>query len=106
MMGAKNHCVILPDADPEVALNQLLGAAFGAAGQRCMAASVAVLVGEASNWLTDFVERAKRLKVNSGTDRKAALGPLVSPTAQKRGERLIPQGAAEGSKNTGQSPGR
>ncbi|KOQ42057.1 aldehyde dehydrogenase family protein, partial [Achromobacter xylosoxidans] len=44
MMGAKNHCVILPDADPEVALNQLLGAAFGAAGQRCMASSVAVLV--------------------------------------------------------------
>ena len=47
MMGAKNHCVVLPDADPDVALNQLLGAAFGAAGQRCMASSVAVLVGDA-----------------------------------------------------------
>ena len=51
MMGAKNHCVVLPDADPDVALNQLLGAAFGAAGQRCMASSVAVLVGDARNWL-------------------------------------------------------
>ena len=49
MMGAKNHCVVLPDADPDVAL--LLGAAFGAAGQRCMASSVAVLVGDARNWL-------------------------------------------------------
>src|SRR5690606_11420070 len=51
MMGAKNHCVILPDADREVALNQLVGAAFGAAGQRCMATSVAVMVGQAKDWL-------------------------------------------------------
>ncbi|MVW77874.1 CoA-acylating methylmalonate-semialdehyde dehydrogenase [Bordetella sp. 02P26C-1] len=98
MMGAKNHCVILPDADPEVALNQLLGAAFGAAGQRCMAASVAVLVGEARNWLPDFVERAKKLKVNAGTDREADLGPLVSPQARKRVESLIQQGIEEGAK--------
>ena len=61
MMGAKNHCVILPDADPEVALNQLVGAAFGAAGHGYT--SVAVMVGEARNWLPDFVERAKKLKV-------------------------------------------
>src|SRR5690606_25962101 len=73
MMGAKNHCVILPDADREVALNQLIGAAFGAAGQRCMATSVAVLVGEARNWLPDFVERAKKLKVNIGSDVQADL---------------------------------
>ena len=96
MMGAKNHCVILPDADPEVALNQLLGAAFGAAGQRCMAASVAVLVGEARNWLPEFVERAKKLKVNTGSDRQADLGPLVSPSARKRVEGLIQQGVDEG----------
>ncbi|OZI24835.1 methylmalonate-semialdehyde dehydrogenase (CoA acylating) [Bordetella genomosp. 7] len=98
MMGAKNHCVILPDADPEVALNQLLGAAFGAAGQRCMAASVAVLVGEARNWLPDFVERAKRLKVNAGTDREADLGPLVSPGARQRVESLIQKGVDEGAR--------
>ncbi|SAI73575.1 methylmalonate-semialdehyde dehydrogenase [Bordetella ansorpii] len=98
MMGAKNHCVVLPDADPEVALNQLLGAAFGAAGQRCMAASVAVLVGEARNWLPEFVERAKKLKVNAGTDRQADLGPLVSANARKRVEGLIQQGVDEGAK--------
>ncbi|HTK02598.1 MAG TPA: CoA-acylating methylmalonate-semialdehyde dehydrogenase [Bordetella sp.] len=96
MMGAKNHCVILPDADPEVALNQLLGAAFGAAGQRCMAASVAVFVGESRDWLPDFVERAKQLKVNAGTDRKADLGPLVSAAAKTRVEGLIQQGVEEG----------
>lgn len=98
MMGAKNHCVILPDADPEVALNQLLGAAFGAAGQRCMAASVAVLVGQARDWLPDFVERAKKLKLNAGTDREADLGPLVSPQARKRVETLIQKGVDEGAR--------
>src|SRR3546814_12508371 len=97
MMGAKNHCVILPDADREVALNQLVGAAFGAAGQRCMATSVAVLVGEARNWLPDFVERAKKLKVSIGSDRDADLGPLVSPAAQTRAEGLIRPGVDEGS---------
>ncbi len=69
MMGAKNHCVILPDADPEVALNQLLGATFGAAGQRCMATSVAVFVRASRDWLPEFVARARQLKVNAGTDR-------------------------------------
>jgi malonate-semialdehyde dehydrogenase (acetylating)/methylmalonate-semialdehyde dehydrogenase len=96
MMGAKNHCVILPDADREVALNQLVGAAFGAAGQRCMATSVAVLVGEARNWLPDFVERCKSLKVSIGTERDADLGPLVSASAKKRVEGLIQKGVDEG----------
>lgn len=96
MMGAKNHCVILPDADPEVALNQLVGAAFGAAGQRCMAASVAVLVGEARQWLPDFVARSRQLKVNVGTDREADLGPLVSPQARERVNGLIAKGVSEG----------
>ncbi|MCJ9710823.1 aldehyde dehydrogenase family protein, partial [Bordetella hinzii] len=82
----------------EVALNQLVGAAFGAAGQRCMATSVAVLVGEARNWLPDFVERAKKLKVNAGTDRQADLGPLVSVNARKRVEGLIQKGVEEGAK--------
>lgn len=96
MMGAKNHCVILPDADREVALNQLVGAAFGAAGQRCMATSVAVMVGETRDWLPDFVERTKKLKVNIGSDREADLGPLVSPNARKRVESLIQKGIDEG----------
>src|SRR5690606_37388449 len=96
MMGAKNHCVILPDADRDVALNQLVGAAFGAAGQRCMATSVAVFVGESRDWIPDFVERAKKLKVNAGIDREADLGPLVSPAARERVEALIQQGVDEG----------
>jgi malonate-semialdehyde dehydrogenase (acetylating)/methylmalonate-semialdehyde dehydrogenase len=96
MMGAKNHCVILPDADKEAALNQLVGAAFGAAGQRCMAVSVAVFVGAARDWLPEFVERARKLKVNAGTDRQADLGPLISPTARQRVEALIETGAGEG----------
>ncbi|OZI23382.1 methylmalonate-semialdehyde dehydrogenase (CoA acylating) [Bordetella genomosp. 9] len=96
MMGAKNHCVILPDADPEVALNQLLGAAFGAAGQRCMATSVAVFVGASRDWLPEFVARARQLKVNAGTDRMADLGPLVSQAAKSRVEGLIQHGVEEG----------
>ncbi|MBV6305259.1 CoA-acylating methylmalonate-semialdehyde dehydrogenase [Candidimonas humi] len=96
MMGAKNHSIVLPDADREAALNQLLGASFGAAGQRCMAISVAVLVGEARDWLPDFVERARKLKVSAGVDRGADLGPLVSPNARKRVEALIEQGTKEG----------
>ena len=95
MMGAKNHCVILPDADKEVALNQLVGAAFGAAGQRCMATSVAVMVGEAKDWIDEFVEKSKGLKVNAGSDRKADLGPLVSPRAKQRVAQLIQSGVDE-----------
>jgi len=65
-MGAKNHGVVMPDANKENSLNQLVGAAFGAAGQRCMALSTAVFVGEARNWLPDLIVRAKALKVNAG----------------------------------------
>lgn len=96
MMGAKNHSVILPDADREAALNSMLGAAFGAAGERCMAISVLVLVGEAQKWLPDFVERARKLKVNVGMDRTADLGPLVSRRAKERVEGLIQKGVDEG----------
>lgn len=65
--GAKNHGVVMPDANKENTLNQLVGAAFGAAGQRCMALSTAILVGEAQKWLPELVERAKNLRVNAGT---------------------------------------
>jgi len=65
-MGAKNHGVVMPDANKENTLNQLVGAAFGAAGQRCMALSTAVFVGEAQHWLPDLIARAQALKVNAG----------------------------------------
>ncbi|WP_440997710.1 CoA-acylating methylmalonate-semialdehyde dehydrogenase [Arhodomonas sp. SL1] len=96
MMGAKNHCVVMPDANRSQAINNLLGSAFGAAGQRCMANSVAVLVGEAREWLDDIVEGARNMKVGPGTQRDADLGPLVSPAAKQRVEGLIATGAEEG----------
>jgi malonate-semialdehyde dehydrogenase (acetylating) / methylmalonate-semialdehyde dehydrogenase len=62
-LGAKNHATIMPDADKESTLNALTAAAFGAAGQRCMALSVAVFVGETQKWLPELAERARKLKV-------------------------------------------
>lgn len=95
-MGAKNHGVIMPDANKENTLNQLVGAAFGAAGQRCMALSTALFVGDAANWIPDLVERAKRLKVNAGHIADADLGPVISPEAKNRIHRLIQSGIDEG----------
>lgn len=65
-MGAKNHGVIMPDANKTSMLNSLVGAAFGAAGQRCMALSTAVFVGDAKNWILELKNRAENLKVNAG----------------------------------------
>ncbi|QJQ95970.1 MULTISPECIES: CoA-acylating methylmalonate-semialdehyde dehydrogenase [Halomonadaceae] len=96
MMGAKNHCVVMPDANRSQAINNLLGSAFGAAGQRCMANSVVVLVGEARSWLEDIVEGARNMKVGPGTQRDADLGPLVSPAARDRVISLIDTGEREG----------
>ncbi|MBZ9538831.1 CoA-acylating methylmalonate-semialdehyde dehydrogenase [Modicisalibacter tunisiensis] len=96
MMGAKNHCVVMPDANRSQAINNVLGSAFGAAGQRCMANSVLVLVGEARDWLDEIVERAEQLKVGPGIQEDADLGPLVSPAARERVLGLIDQGVAEG----------
>uniref|UniRef100_A0A8J2RPI2 Probable methylmalonate-semialdehyde/malonate-semialdehyde dehydrogenase [acylating], mitochondrial n=1 Tax=Daphnia galeata TaxID=27404 RepID=A0A8J2RPI2_9CRUS len=95
-MGAKNHGVIMPDANKENTLNQLVGAAFGAAGQRCMALSTALFVGESANWIPDLVERAKKLKVNAGHIADADLGPVISPEAKNRINRLIQSGIDEG----------
>jgi malonate-semialdehyde dehydrogenase (acetylating)/methylmalonate-semialdehyde dehydrogenase len=96
MMGAKNHAIVMPDANKEQSLNALVGAGFGAAGQRCMATSVAVLVGEANQWIPDIVAKAKSLKVNAGTVAGADLGPVISKQAKSRIEGLIQQGIDEG----------
>ena len=98
MMGAKNHAVVLPDANKEQALNNLVGAAFGAAGQRCMAASTAVLVGEAQRWIPELVEKARKLKVNAGVEPGTDVGPVVSCAALERVTGLIERGVAEGAK--------
>jgi len=97
-MGAKNHGVIMPDANKESTLNQLVGAAFGAAGQRCMALSTAVLVGKAKDWLPELVEKAKKLKVNAGWEKDADLGPVISPESKKRICDLVESGVKEGAK--------
>ncbi|XP_067682553.1 probable methylmalonate-semialdehyde/malonate-semialdehyde dehydrogenase [acylating], mitochondrial [Haliotis asinina] len=95
-MGAKNHGVVMPDANKDSTLTQLVGAAFGAAGQRCMALSTAVFVGEAREWIPELVERAKKLKVNAGHEPGADLGPLISPEAKKRVIDLVESGVKEG----------
>ncbi|HTH61324.1 MAG TPA: CoA-acylating methylmalonate-semialdehyde dehydrogenase [Paraburkholderia sp.] len=96
MMGAKNHAVVLPDANREQTISALAGAAFGAAGQRCMATSVVVLVGAARAWLPDLVERAKTLKVNAGHEAGTDVGPVVSRAAKQRILGLIEAGVKEG----------
>jgi malonate-semialdehyde dehydrogenase (acetylating)/methylmalonate-semialdehyde dehydrogenase len=96
MMGAKNHAVVLPDANRQQTLNALVGAGFGAAGQRCMATSVIVLVGNTVEWLADLVEKSKNLKVNAGHERDTDLGPLVSKSAKEKVLKLIQSGIDEG----------
>jgi malonate-semialdehyde dehydrogenase (acetylating)/methylmalonate-semialdehyde dehydrogenase len=96
--AAKNHGVILPDANKVYTLNSLVGAAFGAAGQRCMALSTAVFVGEAQKWIPELIGMAKKLKVGSGFQDGVDLGPLISPQALKRAEDLIQSGVHQGAK--------
>ncbi len=96
MMGAKNHVAVMPDANKEQTLNALVGAAFGAAGQRCMALSVAVMVGESKNWIHDLVEKAKMLSVNAGHEPNTDIGPVISKRAKARVVELINSGVEEG----------
>ncbi|ALZ84347.1 methylmalonate-semialdehyde dehydrogenase [Pseudomonas oryzihabitans] len=96
MMGAKNHAVVMPDAPREQTLANLVGAAFGAAGQRCMAVSVVVLVGEANSWVPDLVAKARSLKVGAGHENGTDVGPLISCQALDRVSGLIERGVSEG----------
>jgi malonate-semialdehyde dehydrogenase (acetylating)/methylmalonate-semialdehyde dehydrogenase len=95
-MGAKNHATIVPDADKESTLNALVGAAFGAAGQRCMALSCAIFVGESKNWIKDLKAKAQQLKVGPGMAKDADLGPLISVESRQRVADLIQSGVDEG----------
>ena len=95
-LGAKNHAALLPDCDKNHALNAIAGAAYGAAGQRCMALSALVLVGDTKSWLPELVERAKGLKVDGGFEPGADLGPLISPQSRERIEALISSAEEEG----------
>lgn len=95
-LGAKNHAAVLPDCNKNHALNAIAGAAFGAAGQRCMALSTLVLVGETKDWAPEIAERAKELSMNGGFEEGADLGPVISPQAKERIESIIGTAEKEG----------
>jgi len=95
--GAKNHMVVMPDADIDQVVDALIGAGYGSAGERCMAISVAVLVGDvADKVLPKLIERTKSLKVLNGTNLAAEMGPIVTPAAHARITGYIEQGIKEG----------
>lgn len=95
--GAKNHAVVLPDADLEMATKIVSDSAFGCAGQRCLAVSVAVTVGEAQRTFRDAIaEVAGSLKVGYGLEPGVQMGPVITAESKSRIEGLIAQGAGEG----------
>lgn len=96
--GAKNHMIIMPDADMDKAVDALMGAAYGSAGERCMAISVAVPVGEktATALLEKLIPRVRTLKVGPGTDPEAEMGPLVTQTHTDKVRSYIDVGIGEG----------
>ncbi len=96
--GAKNHLVILPDADREQAIASLVAAACGAAGQRCMAISAAVLVGEAADWLNDLRAAMAAVRPGAWDDSGAAYGPQITRAARERILGYIERGKAEGAR--------
>ncbi|MGH8601291.1 MAG: CoA-acylating methylmalonate-semialdehyde dehydrogenase [Gammaproteobacteria bacterium] len=97
--GAKNHMVVMPDADIGKTVDALIGAAYGSAGERCMAISVAVLVGDvADKVIPALTQRARELLITDGRDLKAEMGPIVSRAARDRISAYIDQGVESGAK--------
>ena len=95
--GAKNHAVVLPDADLAFTADALIGAAYGSAGERCMAVSVVVAVGEAGDPLCALLaERARRIAVGPGDRSESEMGPVITCAARDRIVGLIDRGVAEG----------
>ncbi|MCD8504488.1 MAG: CoA-acylating methylmalonate-semialdehyde dehydrogenase [Burkholderiaceae bacterium] len=95
--GAKNHMVVMPDANLDAAVDGLIGAAYGSAGERCMAISVAVLVGDiADKIIPRLAERAKQLKIANGMENDAEMGPVITQAAKERIEGYIAAGVEQG----------
>ena len=95
--GAKNHMVVMPDANLDAAVDGLIGAAYGSAGERCMAISVAVLVGDiADKIIPRLAERAKQLKIANGMESDAEMGPVITQAAKERIESYISSGVEQG----------
>lgn len=97
--GAKNHLVVMPDADLDQAVDALIGAGYGSAGERCMAISVAVLVGDAADKIVPrLAERARALKIGNGMQPGTEMGPIITREALERIENYIQIGVDEGAK--------
>ena len=97
--GAKNHCVVMPDCDLDQAVNGLMGAAYGSAGERCMAQSVVVAVGKIGNQLvTKLAKKVESLKVGPGTDKNSEMGPLVTKQHLEKVRGYVDLGVQEGAK--------
>ncbi len=97
--GAKNHVIVLPDADMKMATQIISDSAFGCAGQRCLAVSVAVTVGEAQKTFRDAItESAANLRVGNGLDEGIQMGPVITPESKSRVESLIAAGEKQGAK--------
>jgi malonate-semialdehyde dehydrogenase (acetylating)/methylmalonate-semialdehyde dehydrogenase len=95
--GAKNHMVVMPDADLDQAIDALIGAAYGSAGERCMAISVAVLVGNsAEHVMPKLAARVRQLRIGNGMDRAAEMGPVINRQALERIRGYIEDGVANG----------
>ena len=98
--GAKNHMIVMPDADMDQAVDALMGAGFGSAGERCMAISVAVPVGEktADRLVEALAPKIRMMKVGPATDPESEMGPVITAEAKRRITDLIGQGVREGAK--------
>lgn len=97
--GAKNHVIVLPDADMKMATQIISDSAFGCAGQRCLAVSVAVTVGEAQKTFRDAIaESAASLRVGNGLDEGVQMGPVITPQSKTRVKTMIDRGASDGAK--------
>ncbi len=108
--GAKNHMVVMPDADMDQAVDALIGSAFGSAGERCMAISLGVLVGDAADKIMPaLAERTRQLKIKNGVELDAEMGPIVSSAARQPHHRLHRAGrerGCEAGRRRAQVPGR
>ena len=97
--GAKNHCVVMPDCDLDQAVNGLMGAAYGSAGERCMAQSVAVAVGDIGDRLVDkLTKKVEVLKVGPGMDKNSEMGPLITKEHLQKVRGYVDIGVKEGAK--------
>jgi malonate-semialdehyde dehydrogenase (acetylating)/methylmalonate-semialdehyde dehydrogenase len=97
--GAKNHVIVLPDADMDLAKQIISDSAFGCAGQRCLAVSVAVTIGEAQRTFRDAItQAASAIRVGNGMDKETQMGPVISSQSKQRIEALISAGVKEGAK--------